>query len=103
MKRNIAFALMIVLSISLFAQRYTIKGQLLDKQTNDYMMFANCVLHYQTDTLGIYKGETSDTAGRFVFTKVKKRNLILEITYVGYKPYKKNIPASDFKDNKIID
>ena len=103
MNRKLIFLMFIVLSLPLFAQKYSITGKIIDKQTNENMMFANCVLHYQTDTLGIYKGETSDTAGSFVFKNVKKRNLILEITYVGYKTYKRNIDTNNFQNERKID
>ncbi len=93
-----------VMSCSLIqAQRYTIKGKVVGNQSNEKLIYANCVLHYATDTLGIYKAEVSDTNGEFAIKGVRKRDLILEVSYVGYKTFKREIKAEDFKENKIIE
>ena len=102
MKKLFLFILMLFFGLTVFCQRYTIKGKVVDSATGEKLMYANCMLHYTTDTLGIYKGEVTDTNGEFVIKKVKKRDFILEISYVGYKLFKKIINESEFKDNKII-
>jgi hypothetical protein len=94
---------MVLITSCLFAQRYTIKGKLIDLQSKENLMFANCILHYKTDTIGIYKGASSDTAGLFVFKGVKKHNLILNISFVGYKTFRKEIKENDFQTDKVID
>jgi hypothetical protein len=85
------------------AQRYTIKGKVFDKITNEKLMFANCILQYKTDTIGIYKGVSVDTNGYFEFKSVRKRDLILKLSFVGYKTLRLEIKKEDFKEEKVID
>lgn len=95
--------LLLFISLDVFSQMATIKGKVWDKQRNETLMFANCILRYQTDTSGIFKGVASDTSGEFEFKNIKKRNLILEIQYIGFQTYKQEIPDSLFDGKKEID
>lgn len=103
--RKIFLALILCLfSLATIAQqqRCTIKGKLVDSQTKDALMFANCVLHYATDTIGIFKGEAANQDGEFSFKNIKPRKLIFKASFIGYETYRKEIEVSDFK-NGIID
>lgn len=101
MKKILFLILAFCLCVNVLGQKTTIKGKVTDKQNNEVLMFANCLLHYQTDTVGIYKGIATDTSGCFVFKNVKKRDLILEIQYIGFKTFKTKIPESLFKSSVI--
>ncbi|MBR1775127.1 MAG: TonB-dependent receptor [Bacteroidales bacterium] len=103
MKKFGLFILMMCLSVCLFAQRVNIKGVVKDSKNGENLMFANCILQYKTDTIGIFKGETTDTEGKFLFQKIKKRDLILKISYVGYQTYRYEIKSSDFINGQDID
>ncbi|MBO6118025.1 MAG: TonB-dependent receptor [Bacteroidales bacterium] len=100
------FSLMIVALLicnTLFAQSVNIKGAVKDAQTNDKLPYANCILQYKTDTVGIYKGMVTDDDGSFTFKKIRKRDLILKISFVGYKTYRQEINSSQFDGGKDID
>lgn len=100
--KKILLLFVIVCNLSLvYGQNYTIKGKVLDAKNKEKLIYANCVLHYSTDSLGIYKGEVSDTNGEYVIKRVKPRDLILEISYVGYKTYKRRIQKEEFKDKVL--
>ena len=88
---------------TLFAQSVNIKGAVKDAQTNDKLPYANCILQYKTDTVGIYKGMVTDDDGSFTFKKIRKRDLILKISFVGYKTYRQEINSSQFDGGKDID
>ena len=103
MKRISLILTLFCLCFSLSAQHCDIKGKVFDSERNEALAFANCILRYKTDTLGIYKGVASDTNGCFIFKNIKKRDLILEIQYVGFEKYKKEIPAKSFEKGKDID
>ena len=104
--RGIAIVLMLcccALNLSAQQQKFSIKGKLVDKNTKEAMMFANCVLHYDTDTIGIYKGESANDKGEFSFKGVKPRRLIFKASFVGYDVYRRVIEVSDFQGNGVID
>lgn len=104
MKHNILIIILLLgICLTSLAQRATIKGKVMDKEKQEPLMFANCILRYKTDTIGIFKGVASDTAGDFEFKNIKKRDLILEVQYIGFKTYKKEIPASMFDNGKKIE
>lgn len=105
MKRSILlFPLMILCFINLAtAQRYAIKGKIIDQITKDNLMFVNCVLFKQNDTINIYKGVSADTSGNFIIKGVKKQNLTLQLSFVGYEKQQLNIGLEKFKDKKEID
>lgn len=85
------------------AQRYSIKGKIIDQITKENLMFVNCVLYKQNDTINMYKGVSADTSGNFMIKGVRKQNLNLELSFVGYEKYKIKIPVEQFKDSKLID
>ncbi|MBR1626974.1 MAG: TonB-dependent receptor [Bacteroidales bacterium] len=103
MKKHFLFVVAICFSLVAFSQRINIKGTVEDKESGEKLMFANCILQYKTDTVGIYKGETTDENGSFTFKNIKKRDLILKISYVGYKTYRKEISSSQFVKGTDID
>ena len=103
MKKFCLFLLALTLTVFTFGQRVNIKGSVTDAQSGDKLAFANCILQYKTDTVGIFKGEATDMQGNFIFKKIKKRDLIFKISYVGYKTYRREIPASLFDGGKDID
>ncbi|MDD4829338.1 MAG: carboxypeptidase-like regulatory domain-containing protein [Bacteroidales bacterium] len=101
-KYVIIFAMMLSLSASTFAQTYTIKGKIVDQNTNENLMFVNCVLYNAKDTLKQISGVAADTNGVFQFKNIKKQDLLLTLTFVGYEKKVIEIKSSSFKGN-IID
>lgn len=98
----IIFAMMLSLSASTFAQTYTIKGKIVDQNTNENLMFVNCVLYNAKDTLKQVSGVAADTNGVFQFKNIKKQDLLLTLTFVGYEKKVIEIKSSSFNGN-ILD
>ncbi|MBR1775197.1 MAG: TonB-dependent receptor [Bacteroidales bacterium] len=96
MKKLNLIVIALVICNTLFAQSISIKGTVKDAQTNDKLPYANCILQYKTDTVGIYKGVITEDDGSFTFKKIRKRDLILKISFVGYKTYRQEINSSQF-------
>jgi len=104
MKKSVLFIIILFWIVNgVMAQRYSIKGKLIDKNTKERLMFVNCVLHKQQDTINVYKGVSADTSGAFIFKGIKKQDLILQLSFVGYKKVKLDINSTKFGDNKEID
>ena len=98
----IIFAMMLSLSASTFAQTYTIKGKIVDQNTNENLMFVNCVLYNAKDTLKQVSGVAADTNGVFQFRNIKRQDLLLALTFVGYEKKVIEIKSSSFNGN-ILD
>ena len=103
MKKLNLIAIAILICNTLFAQSVNIKGTVKDAQTNNKLPYANCILQYKTDTVGIYKGVITEDDGSFTFKKIRKRDLILKISFVGYKTYRQEINSSQFDSGEDID
>ncbi len=100
---KILLSLIILLSITggLMAQNHTIKGRLVDKISNESLMYANCVLYSAKDTINPIKGIASDTNGNFLFTNVGKMDLRLEFSFVGYKKLVLDFKSSELSSNLL--
>ena len=80
------------------AQRYSVKGKIIDNITKENLMFVNCVLYKDSDSTNMYKGVSADTSGNFVIKGVKKDNLNLEFSFVGYEKHNLKIGIDKFKE-----
>lgn len=92
-KKNISLSvLMLLFSFSLFAQTASIKGVVLDKETNEPIMFTNVYL-YKTSY-----GAATDINGFYNITKIPAGNYFLMVTSLGYDTLKYQIAlkAGDF-------
>ena len=79
MKKTLSLIIAILVFSSIAtAQRYTIKGKILDAISKEKIPDSSISLHYKTDTLGIYKGIRADTNGDFEIKNVRKRDMILK-------------------------
>ncbi|MCK9163788.1 MAG: TonB-dependent receptor family protein [Bacteroidales bacterium] len=85
------------------AQRYSIKGKIIDEITKENLMFVNCVLYKDSDSINMYKGASADTSGNFVLKGIRKNNFNLELSFVGYEKHNLKIGIEKFKDEKVID
>ena len=90
------------LSSSAIAQTSSIKGRIIDSKTQEKLMFVNCVLTDSKNNAKQIDGVAADTNGVFVFKNIKKKDMILSISFVGYKRKDIEIKASMLKDN-ILD
>jgi hypothetical protein len=79
-----------------YSQSYTIKGSLVDT-SNAPLEFATIFLLNPSDSTMLTFGRT-DAAGQFEFKGVKKGDVVLQATFIGFLPYKETIP---FDPNKL--
>ena len=79
--KTIATLVLITLSLHSFAQIASLRGQLQDPE-GQAVMFANIALYDAADST-LFKVETSDESGRFVFNEVLPGQYYLVATHVG--------------------
>lgn len=95
MKRNIVFTLFIIIStIAAFAQG-SVRGKVLDKQTDEPMEFVNVVV--ETPAGKLVKGAITDVDGRFNITGLNDGSYQLQVTFVGYKTLTRKFTLSSQK------
>ncbi len=83
MNRLIISAVVVFIgTIATFAQG-SVKGKVLDKQTDEVMEFVNVVV--ETPAGKLVKGAITDVSGQFHITGLKDGNYQLQVSFVGYK------------------
>lgn len=100
-KRIISFCLVLTLSFGAMAQGFSIKGKIVDESSKEALMYVNCVIFNQKDSLKQIKGTASDTNGVFVLKDVKKENYNLVLSFIGYEKMIIPINSSMFKGNVL--
>lgn len=91
--------LLLIISFPALSQSYTLKGSLVDT-TGAPLEFATMFLLNPSDSTMLTFGRT-DGEGRFEFKGVKKADVVLQATFVGYLPYKQLVkydPAVTSRD-----
>lgn len=93
MKKFVLFGLFLVSAVIAMAQG-SVKGRVLDKQTNDVLQFVNIRL---TDVKNgkMVKGAITDATGHFHLEDVPYGSYSLVVSYVGYKNTTRSIVLSD--------
>ncbi len=81
-----------ILNEKVFSQSYNISGFIQDGVKKEPLISATVQIHADNKLI---KGAITDKHGKFTIADVKKGNYSLQVTYVGYKPYKKNIEVID--------
>lgn len=95
MKLKIIMLLLIGVITSVQAQNSgSISGKVLEKATNSPISYATIAVKEEGKTIA--SGVTDDK-GDFNLKNIPLKNYILEIQYIGYKPYKANLYFSDSK------
>lgn len=85
--------LFFILSTSLFAQKYAVKGTVIDT-TQMPLMSATVVILNQTDSVLVNFSITNED-GYFEVPKVVAGEYILQITYLGYDPFSKSFSLNE--------
>ena len=80
MKRNLLIVCLMALSSFAFAQTGTIKGRVLDQDSNEALIGANAIIS------GTTQGATTDVDGYFTIENVQAGTVTINVSYVGYEP-----------------
>lgn len=83
--RLICFFITCFLTNSVYTQNQLL-GKLKDS-IGKPIEFANILLYTQSDTVKVFKGTTSDSAGHFVFLAVNAGKYLVKVHSIGYKNY----------------
>ncbi|MDP4115420.1 MAG: TonB-dependent receptor [Bacteroidota bacterium] len=85
MKKNITFLLFIIIALSAGAQAqtYSIKGQVIDKESNKGLPKATVLLIRLPDSSKT--GIITDLNGNFLFPKVRPASYLIEVRFLGYE------------------
>lgn len=89
------------LSSSSFAQNKEIRGRIVDSDTKKELIFVNCILTKAGQGEKQIAGVAADTNGVFHFKDIKKQDMVLSISFVGYKRKDIEIKASMLGDNVL--
>ncbi len=90
--------LLILISNIVSAQEFRITGTLLNSDDQQPLPGGVVKLMSARDTIH-FKYYTSDIQGNFEFTKLNKGSYILEVTYVGFEKFRKNVYAGGKTEN----
>jgi outer membrane receptor protein involved in Fe transport len=86
--------IMLFLGTGLHAQTYTIKGKVLDRESNQSMEFANIALLNISDS-SLVTGGMTDLDGTFSFETDQSGDFMLRVGFIGYENYFRNISVGD--------
>lgn len=89
--------LLLIGIIAAFAQG-SVKGRVLDKQTDEVMEFVNVVV--ETPAGKLVKGAITDVSGQFHITGLKDGSYQLQVSFVGYKTLTRQFTISASDRNK---
>lgn len=84
------------------AQRFTIVGKVTDSITLSPLSFVNTVVFPKNDFDKPLGGTISDTLGVFKIKGIKKQNLSLKVSFVGYKTLTLEVQATDIKSDTLF-
>ncbi|MBP1630060.1 MAG: TonB-dependent receptor [Bacteroidetes bacterium] len=84
------------------AQRFTIIGNIEDKESKIPTAFVNVVIVSPKDSLNNISGISTDISGFFKFKNVKRQRLILKASYVGYLPLRIELDLSEIKNDTLV-
>ena len=70
----------------------TVKGKVIDKQTDEVLQFVNVVV--QTASGQLVKGATTDATGQFTVSGLADGQYQLQVSFMGYKPLKRRFTLS---------
>lgn len=88
MKRNLLIICLMAFSSFAIAQTGTIKGRILDPDTNESLIGANAVIS------GTTQGATTDVDGYFTINNVEAGNVSLNISFIGYRSITQSVTVN---------
>jgi len=94
--KNIFISCFVFLTaINVFSQNYFVTGQVADSASKKPLVRANVILTRTSDSK--VAGDFSDVNGKFTVGNLKKGKYLFEISFIGYKKYRRNIDISSEK------
>lgn len=96
MKLFFTFCLCAGLLFSGFAQTGTVSGRVIDTETLEGLPNANIFIDQTTF------GVAADIDGNFVFKNIPTGNAVLVFSFVGYKPYQRNVNIEEGKTAEFV-
>ncbi len=96
--RSLIFTLLILASGFASAQEFCIAGSLLNADDQQPLVGATVKLTSARDSLK-FKYTSSGLKGEFEFTKLIKGPYVLEISYIGFENYRRNVGAGGKMEN----
>ena len=96
MKKISLLALFLGILFQSFAQTGTVKGRVIDNETLEGLPNANVFIDQTTF------GVAADGDGNFVFTNIPTGTSVLVFSFVGYKPYQRNVTVEEGKTVEFV-
>jgi outer membrane receptor protein involved in Fe transport len=100
--KDVLFIALLVLSFCSYSQQSnkTVKGKVVDGLTKESVPYASIVIKSNT-TNKIISGGITDDNGNFEVKNIPNENLNLEVQFIGYKLFSRNLGLSD--SSKVLD
>jgi len=92
MKKNLLIMCLMAFGSFAIAQTGTIKGRILDQDTNESLIGANAVID------GTTQGATTDMDGYFTINNVPTGNVTINISFIGYNTISKKVTVESGQD-----
>jgi len=96
MKKTSILALVLGVFLQTFAQTGTVKGRVIDNETLEGLPNANIFIDQTTF------GVAADSDGNFIFNNIPTGTAVLVFSFVGYKPYQRNVTVEEGKTVEFI-
>jgi len=89
MKQILSIFLFLCVALGMQAQG-VVRGRVIDKQTDESMQFVNVKLSKAANG-DLVRGAMTDVKGHFQFSGIADGQYVLEISFVGYKPVRRQV------------
>ncbi|MEE4248387.1 MAG: TonB-dependent receptor, partial [Kangiellaceae bacterium] len=102
--RSYIFAPLIIITLNVYAQDYSISGSVVDEAGNPIEL-ANVLVHKKSDNTFV-KGTSTDDKGYFLVSLPYDDTYVVRISYIGFKDFEQIIVLTgqlDIKNIKLIE
>ncbi|WP_282126871.1 TonB-dependent receptor domain-containing protein [Marinifilum flexuosum] len=107
MKEKLLIVVLLLLSFSVFAETEittavksgSLTGVILDQKTKEPLPYVNVVIRDANEK--ILTGGITDVEGKFIIKKIPEGKNVVEIQFMGYKPYTRQLDFSKTKAHKL--
>ena len=98
-KYGIALSFLLLGQCILAQTAFVITGQVVDKDSNEPLIYANIILSFQSDST-LVAGATTDSYGNFKFEKIQSGKYFIAVSFIGFE--KTETPAFELKGNIYV-